>query len=129
MSEENRQAFKRSSCPLSASLDLLGDKWTLLLIRDMYFGCRTFGEFQQSPEKIPSNILSDRLKRLEQAGIVRREAYQQNPPRYEYHLTEMGRDLLPVVKAFADWGIKHIPGTRSRLEKAGLMSSDLTEIK
>ena len=106
-------SIKRSPCPLAASLDYPGDKWILLIIRDMMPGKKQCGEFQQSPENIPGNILADKLKRLQQAGLVARQPYQDKPPRYEYVLTEMGQDLRPVLKAFTEWGRKYIPASCS----------------
>ena len=103
---------RRSSCPVACALDLLGDRWTLLLIRDLFAGKHRFGEFLASPEHIPTNILADRLKRLEAAGLVAPAAYSEHPPRYEYHLTERGRMLGPVVDALAVWGLAQFPGTR-----------------
>lgn len=103
----------RMPCPLASSLDIIGDKWSLLVIRDLFFGKKTFGEFQKSPEHIPSNILAERLKRLEASGIIDKTAYQQRPVRYAYILTEKGKDLGTVMKAMVDWGNKHIPGTYS----------------
>ena len=103
---------RRSSCPVACALDLLGDRWTLLLIRDLFAGKHRFGEFLASPEHIPTNILADRLKRLEAAGLVAPVAYSEHPPRYEYHLTESGRTLGPVVDALAVWGLAQFPGTR-----------------
>lgn len=103
---------KRSVCPIANALDLIGDKWTLLVIRDLLFlGKRQFREFIQSPERIPSNILADRLKRLEKAGLATRKPYQDRPVRYEYRLTPKGADLLPVLKEIVGWANKHIPGT------------------
>lgn len=104
-------AFQRSPCPVTNMLDILGDKWTLLVVRDLMFGKRTFGEFLESPEGIPTNILAERLKRLERAGLVSKTPYQQRPVRYAYALTEKGSDLRPVLRAIARWGNKHIPGT------------------
>lgn len=105
-------AARRSSCPIAGALDLIGDKWTLLVIRDLLFlGNRKFGELQSSPEKIPTNLLSDRLRRLEEHGLVVKEAYQERPPRYEYRLTAKGADLFPVLRALAQWANRHIPGT------------------
>jgi DNA-binding HxlR family transcriptional regulator len=109
---------RRSVCPVANALDLVGDKWSLLVVRDMRDGKRTYGEFAASPEGIPTNILADRLRRLEEAGIVTREAYQDNPPRYAYELTDKGRDLGDVVRALVHWGKKHIPGTMTRTEFA-----------
>ena len=102
----------RSACPIAGALDLLGDKWTLLVIRDLLFlGKRRFNEFLSSPEGIPTNILTDRLRRLEECGLVVKFAYQARPPRYEYHLTAMGKDLLPVLTSLIAWANRHIPGT------------------
>lgn len=101
----------RSTCPVAGLLDIVGDKWTLLVIRDLFMHKHRYAEFQASPEAIPTNILADRLKRLEAGGIVKRELYQTNPPRAEYFLTRKGADLLPVLRAMRDWGKQHIPGT------------------
>jgi len=109
---------RRSACPVAGTLDLVGDKWSLLIVRDMRHGKRTYGQFAASPEGIPTNILADRLRRLEEAGIITRETYQQHPPRYAYALTEKGRDLGEVMLALAHWGKKHIPGTRTLSEAA-----------
>jgi DNA-binding HxlR family transcriptional regulator len=108
MSVEN---CHRSRCPVSCILEIVGDKWTLLVVRDLFFDNHTFKDLQSSPEKIPSNILADRLKRLEQSGMVRREEYQQRPKRYAYYLTEKGLDLEPVMRSLIVWSNKHIPDT------------------
>lgn len=104
----------RSPCPVSCVLDLLGDKWTLLVVRDLLLGKSTYTEFQRSPEGIPTNILADRLKRLVEKGIVDKEQYQQRPVRYAYRLTDKGRDLFPVLSAMIDWGNRYIDGTVPR---------------
>ena len=101
----------RSTCPIANVLDIVGDKWTLLVVRDLLLsGKHRYGEFQASPEAIPTNILADRLKRLEAAGLVTKEFYQDNPPRAEYFLTRKGADLGPVLQAMGQWGQKYIPG-------------------
>ncbi len=101
-----------SLCPIASGLDLLGDRWSLLVIRDiLLFGKRRFGELLSSPEKIPTNILADRLRRLEGAGVVRKVPYQTTPLRHEYHLTPMGQDLLPVLRSIIEWANQHLPGT------------------
>ena len=104
--------FKRSDCPITNVLDTLGDKWTLLVIRDLVLGKRRYQEFLSSPERIASNILADRLAKLEAAGLVTRRSYQQKPTRYEYLLTKKGNGLRPVLEAIIVWGKKHYPGTR-----------------
>ena len=103
--------FKRSRCPITNALDILGDKWTLLVIRDLVLGKRRYQEFMSSPEQIASNILADRLKQLEAAGLVTRQAYQQKPARYEYVLTKKGKGLEPVLETLIVWGQRHFPGT------------------
>ncbi len=102
----------RSRCPITNMLDLVGDKWTLLIVRDMLFDHKSrFGEFLCSDEGIPTNILADRLKRLEAAGVIDKIPYQENPVRFTYTLTGKGRDLAPVLREAARWGLTHIPGT------------------
>ena len=103
--------FARSACAVANSLDILGDKWSLLVVRDLLHGKRTYGEFTDSPERIPTNILAERLKRLESAGILTRTPYQQHPVRYAYALTPKGSALGEVLLAFVRWGKQHIPGT------------------
>ena len=111
-------AWRRSPCPVANTLDLVGDRWTLLIIRDMARGKRTYGELAGSPEGIPTNILAERLKRLEEAGVVERAAYQERPTRYAYTLSAKGRDLEELLAAFRRWGKKHIPGVRTYAEAA-----------
>ena len=104
---------KRSSCPVATALDVFGDKWTLLLVRDMgIFGrCRN-KEFQDGKEGIPTNILANRLKSLQEHGLVQRKPYQNNPPRFEYHLTPAGEELVPIVRSMARWSADHVAGIR-----------------
>lgn len=100
---------QRSECVISCVLDLIGDKWSLLIIRDMVFTeKKRYGEFQDSPEGIPSNILADRLKKLENAGLITKRLYQQNPPRNEYLVTDAGVELKAILDSMAAWGEKHL---------------------
>jgi DNA-binding HxlR family transcriptional regulator len=110
------ESCNRSKCPVSCVLDLLGDKWTLLLVRDLLLGKGTYTEFQQSPEGIPTNILAERLKRLQAAGVIEKLPYQERPVRYRYQLTNKGNDLYPVISAMIDWGNRYVEGTISRAE-------------
>jgi DNA-binding HxlR family transcriptional regulator len=102
---------RRSDCAVANTLERIGDRWSLLLVRDMLAGKSTYGQFLESPEGIPTNILADRLKRLERSGIITRSAYQEHPVRYAYALTERGRRLGGILRAVAAWGLEHIPGT------------------
>ena len=110
----------RSPCPVACSLDVVGDRWTLLVIRDLFAGKSRFGEFLEAPEHIPTNILAERLKRLQMAGLIEAVPYSERPPRHGYALTPRGRALGPVVDALAEWGLAQFPGTRrpSRLARA-----------
>ncbi len=113
------KGFARSACAIANSLDIVGDKWTLLVVRDLLHGKRTYGELVASPERIPTNILAERLKRLEAAGIIVATPYQEHPTRYAYTLTPKGRALGDVLLAFVRWGKQHIPGTVTLSETAG----------
>jgi DNA-binding HxlR family transcriptional regulator len=103
--------FLRSVCPVTNTLDIFGDKWTLLIIRDLMLGKCRYQDLIASPERIASNILADRLKKMEGVGLVVRRAYQHRPLRYEYFLTEKGKDLGPVLEVIVQWGKRHYPGT------------------
>ena len=95
-------------CPIARTLDIVGERWTMLILRDLVVaGPRKFQDFEQSLAGISPNTLSARLKRLEQAGIVERRFYEQHPPRAEYVLTEKGSQLRPVLRALLDWGRAH----------------------
>ena len=99
---------RRSGCPVSISLEMLGDRWSLLIVRDlMVRGFRTFKDFQGSSEGIATNILSDRLRKLEAAGIVDAEVEKKDGRRVNYRLTEKGIDLAPVLLELLIWGARH----------------------
>jgi DNA-binding HxlR family transcriptional regulator len=100
---------RRSNCPIACSLDLLGDRWTLVIIRDLFRGRARFGELLASPEAIPTNILADRLRRLEEQELIAAEPYQHHPVRYAYRLTAKGQDLKPVLASLAGWAHRHLP--------------------
>ena len=103
----------RSPCPIACSLDLVGDRWTLLVIRDMmFFKKQRFEEFLESPEGISTNILASRLKSLEEMGLVEKQPYSNHSRRMNYQLTERGKSLRPVLKVMIAWGLKHIPDTQ-----------------
>lgn len=107
---------RRSPCPVAGTLDILGDRWTLLVIRDLFRGCTQFKEFLRGPEKIATNVLSERLNRLQEEGLVERFPLAEQAAREGYRLTAKGRSLGPVLKAMADWGIVNIPGSEARLK-------------
>lgn len=105
-----KQPNPRSDCPISFSLDVLGDKWTLLILRDMVFvGKSTYSEFLQSEEKMATNILANRLATLESQGVVTKEVAADKKSKFTYRLTEKGLDLLPLVMEITLWGAKYSP--------------------
>ncbi len=96
------------TCPVARTLEIVGERWTLLILRDLVLhGPRRFQDFEESLAGISPNTLSARLKTLEEAGIVERRFYETHPPRADYQLTEKGRDLRPVLRTLREWGLKH----------------------
>jgi DNA-binding HxlR family transcriptional regulator len=106
----------RSPCPLACLLDVCGDRWTLLVIRDLFFGRSRFKDFCASPEGIPTNILSDRLNRLLRHGLVEQVPAADGTQRMAYQLTPKGLALGPVLEAMRDWGLKWEPSTRVEMQ-------------
>lgn len=103
---------RRSPCPVACSLDIFGDRWTLLVVRDLMLGRSRFKDFAASPEAVPTNILSDRLKRLLEHGIVRQLPAAEGGRHLAYQLTEKGEALRPVLKTMRNWGLEWEAGTR-----------------
>src|SRR6185503_20938229 len=99
----------------AGALDLVGDRWTLLVMRDLlFYDKRRFNDLLASPEGIATNILTERLERLEGCGLIERRRYQQRPLRQEYYPTARGRELVPVLRELIRWGQRHVPGTAQR---------------
>ena len=104
----------RLDCTIARTLAVIGDRWTLLVLRDAFLGIRRFEAFQ-ADLGITRHRLADRLARLVKHGVLRRERYQARPPRFEYRLTEKGVDLYPVISALRAWGDRHLPDPRGPL--------------
>lgn len=101
----------RSGCSISRTLEIVGDKWTLLVIRDlMWHGKHTFKDLQESDEHIPANILTERLRRLMEWELVYRQPYQDRPVRYSYHLTDAGQGFEAVLLQIMEWGHENLGG-------------------
>lgn len=124
-------------CPIAKSLDVIGDRWTLLIIRDLLRGIHKYQDLLDSLTGISTNLLAERLARLTDEGIVVRTLYSEKPPRAEYHLTEQGQQLAAVVDALFEWGVKYrawgqSPALRNLREhmiaQFGLKPSDITII-
>lgn len=127
----------RSDCPISCSLDVFGDKWSLLIIRDiMLRGKSSYSEFLHSEEKIATNILVNRLNVLEAEGIVSRQVSPANKSKFIYSLTPKGVDLLPIVIEIMDWGAKYNAncprrelGKQIKKDKAGVVKEYYEKLK
>ena len=103
---------KRSSCPISSALDIFGDKWSLLVMRDLLFREKThYREFHASEEGVATNILADRLARLERAGLIRKTGGDPRSGKQSYVATAKGKDLIPVLFEMMLWSAKHLPET------------------
>ncbi len=107
---------KRSVCPVACALDVIGDKWTLVVVRDLACGKRFFNDLCRSPERIATNILADRLERLIEYGLVEKYVEADPTSRDAYRLTAKGKTLEPVLKAVAAWGLAHIEGTKAMMK-------------
>ncbi|WP_339913360.1 helix-turn-helix domain-containing protein [uncultured Brevundimonas sp.] len=103
--------FPRSGCPIANTLEVVGDRWSLVIVRDLLNGKRHYGDFLTSPEGITTSVLAQRLVRLEAAGLVERRPYRSRPVRYDYILTAKGAALRPVLQAMCAWANIFIPGT------------------
>jgi DNA-binding HxlR family transcriptional regulator len=103
------KSYDIPDCPVAQTLDLIGERWTILLLRDLLLeGPRRFQDFQASLPGVAPNILSARLKAMEEGGLIGRQLYSERPPRVEYMLTDKGKSLGPIVKAMRDWGTKNL---------------------
>ena len=119
---------RQSGCPIAFTLDMIGDKWTLLIIRDMIFkGRRYFGEFLEANEKIATNILTDRLKKLEDSQIITKTQDPKHQKKHIYELTQKGIDLIPAILEIILWGTKNDPNTKTPKELFRRLNKDKTK--
>lgn len=101
------RSYGQGKCPVARTLDVIGERWTILILRDLFLkGPRRFQDLQESLAGVAPNTLSARLKDMEARGLIARRAYSEHPPRLEYHLTEKGKTLGPVLKALREWGLR-----------------------
>jgi DNA-binding HxlR family transcriptional regulator len=95
-------------CPIADAVELIGDRWSLLVVREIGFGVRRFTEIQRNTGA-PREMLTARLRKLEESGVITRQQYSQHPPRYDYTLTEAGQALVPVLRSLRRWGERYAP--------------------
>jgi DNA-binding HxlR family transcriptional regulator len=101
-----RKSFSEMHCSVAQALEVVGEWWSLLIVRDVFLGVTRFDDFQHRLG-ISRNVLNQRLRRLVEQGVLRKVPYSEHPPRFEYHLTDKGRDLWPVLTAMRQWGDRH----------------------
>ena len=102
------KSYQQHDCPVARTLEIIGERWTLLVLRDLFLqGPRRFQDFQESLPGVAPNTLSARLKALEAHGLIARRLYREHPPRLEYYLTDKGKSLAPVLKALREWGERY----------------------
>jgi DNA-binding HxlR family transcriptional regulator len=110
--EKKTRPSRRSECAVACTLDIIGDRWTLLVVRDMLRGMRYFDDFLRSPEGIATNILSARLRALCEQGLAEKTRDPSDQRRYMYRLTDDGMQLGELLGGIAAWGLKYLPGTK-----------------
>jgi len=111
-----KRTYEGQTCSIARALELVGERWTLLIIRDAFLGLRRFDQFQDSLG-VARNVLTNRLNRLVEEGILERTAYSERPPRFEYRLTEKGRDLGVALLALMQWGDRHLSEKPPRIAR------------
>jgi len=120
---------RRSDCPISFALETFGDRWSLLIVRDIvYFGKKTYGEFLESDEGIATNILASRLAQLEEKGILVKKPCETDKRKEVYTLTQKGLDLIPILVELADWSAQHDPQTGAPPEWIARVNADKDEM-
>ncbi len=104
MNEQNKTIKDLPACPVETTLTLIGDKWKVLILRDLMLGTKRFGELKKSIGNVSQKVLTAQLRNMEQSGLVNRKVYAQVPPRVEYSLTKLGKSLKPILDAMQHWG-------------------------
>ena len=103
----NEQGRKLPACPVETTLTLIGDKWKVLILRDLLLGTKRFGELKRSIGGVSQKVLTAQLRDMEQGGIICRTVYAEVPPKVEYSLTELGSSLSPIIESLRNWGISY----------------------
>jgi DNA-binding HxlR family transcriptional regulator len=111
-----KRTYEGQNCSIARALELVGERWTLLIIRDAFLGLRRFDQFQESL-RVARNVLTDRLNRLVGEGILERRRYSEHPPRFEYRLTDKGRELGVPLLALMQWGDRHLSAKPPRIAR------------
>lgn len=122
-----RSSFAHMPCPVAQALEMIGDGWNLLILREAFYGAQRFEQFA-APLGIASNTLSARLKALVEHGLFERQLYSARPPRHEYRLTARGRDLRPVILTLLQWGQRHGGGAAQQVQLIDTRSGEPVQL-
>ncbi len=101
-------AIERASCPVERTLEVIGGRWKVLILRELFQGVRRFGQLHRALHGITQKMLTQQLREMEHDGIIHREVYLQVPPKVEYSLTPLGESLKPIIESMHEWGVKHL---------------------
>jgi DNA-binding HxlR family transcriptional regulator len=100
--------IQRASCPVERTLEVIGGRWKVLILRELFQGIRRFGQLHRALHGITQKMLTQQLREMEEDGIIHREVYLQVPPKVEYSLTPLGESLKPIIDSMHEWGVRHL---------------------
>jgi len=107
--------IQRANCPVERTLEVIGGRWKVLILRELFPGVRRFGQLHRALSGITQKMLTQQLREMEEDGIIHREVYLQVPPKVEYSLTPLGESLKPIIDSMHEWGIKHLDAQNKEL--------------
>lgn len=106
---------ERASCPVERTLEVIGGRWKVLILRELFLGVKRFGQLHRALQGITQKMLTQQLREMEQDGIIHREVYLQVPPKVEYSLTPLGESLKPIIHSMHEWGVRHLDEQNNKL--------------
>jgi DNA-binding HxlR family transcriptional regulator len=106
--EAKAVSIERVSCPVERTLEVIGGRWKVLILRELFSGVKRFGQLHRALHGITQKMLTQQLREMEEDGIIHREVYLQVPPKVEYSLTPLGESLKPIIVSMHEWGIRHV---------------------
>ena len=114
--ETTAVSTERASCPVERTLEVIGGRWKVLILRELFQGVRRFGQLHRALHGITQKMLTQQLREMEEDGIIHREVYLQVPPKVEYSLTPLGESLKPIIDAMHEWGVRHLAEQQKEIE-------------
>lgn len=114
--EATAVSTERANCPVERTLEVIGGRWKVLILRELFQGVRRFGQLHRALHGITQKMLTQQLREMEEDGIIHREVYLQVPPKVEYSLTPLGESLKPIIDAMHEWGVRHLEERHKEVE-------------